>query len=202
MAVFDVGPVIEGVSSLQVKLEDAITKTRLLLEAIEGSQSKHGELNGDYPVLRSLKGRLASSQGLNESLSTELVKFKLELESFVDEIFESHDSVRQIRRNSLLHAKELGLNRDKLWYEKRELAEERRKLELEREELDSLGLAMGKVADKGDKTPDQEHTHLNGIERTKTSVEHPEDGAVEENKENGCTKVALHVTGKYKIKLN
>ena len=196
MAVFDVGPVLEGVSSLQVKLEDAITKTRLLLEAIEGSQSKHGDLNGDYPVLRSLKGRLAASQGLNESLSTELVKFKLELESFVDEIFESHDSVRQITRNSLQHAKELGLNRDQLLYQKGELAAERRKLELEREELDALRLAMGKVADEGNEMPDQGHTNLNRVERAEKSVEHPEDGAAEESKETGCTKAAL--IGKYK----
>lgn len=196
MAVFDVGPVLEGVSSLQVKLEDAITKTRLLLEAIEGSQSKHGDLNGDYPVLRSLKGRLAASQGLNESLSTELVKFKLELESFVDGIFESHDSVRQIKRNSLQHAKELGLNRDKLLYEKGELAAERRKLNLEREELDALRrLAMGKVADEGNKMPDQGQKNLNRVERAEKSVGHPEDGAAEENKETGCTNAAL--IGKY-----
>lgn len=107
MAVFDVGPILEGVSSLQAKLEDATTKTRLLLEAIEGSQSKYKltERNEDYPVLRSLKGRLAASQGPNESLSTELVKFKVELESFVEDIFQSHESFRTIRRNSLMHAK-------------------------------------------------------------------------------------------------
>ena len=74
---FDVGPFLEGVSNLQGKLEDAIAKSRLLLEAIEGSQSKYVEKNEDYPVLRSLKGRLAASQVPNESLATELVKFKI-----------------------------------------------------------------------------------------------------------------------------
>ena len=99
MALLDVGPFLESVSRLQGKLEDAITKTRLLLEAIEGSQSKYAKLNEKYPVLRSLEGRLAASQGPNESLSRELVKFKLELESFVDEIFDSHDSLRRMRSN-------------------------------------------------------------------------------------------------------
>lgn len=45
MVVFDVGPVLEVVTSLQGKLEEAITKSKLLLEAIEGSQSKYTELN-------------------------------------------------------------------------------------------------------------------------------------------------------------
>ena len=176
MALFDVGPVLEGISSLQGKLEDAINKTRLLLEAVEGSQSKYTELNEEYPVLRSLKGRLAASQGPNESLSTELVKFKLELETFVEEIFNSHDSVRRIRRNSLLQAKELEVNRDKLWFEKGELAAERKKLDLEREELNALRLSVTK-------TSDQETTNLNSVESADKSVQQLEDSAKEENNE-------------------
>ena len=51
MAVFDVGPVLEVVTSLQGKLEEAIKKSKLLLEAIEGSQSKYTELNSGIPVV-------------------------------------------------------------------------------------------------------------------------------------------------------
>lgn len=177
MAVFDVGPILEGISSLQGRLEDAITKTRLLLEAIEGSQSKYTERTEEYPVLRSLKGRLAASQGPNESLSTELVKFKLELESFVDDIFNSHDSARTIRRNSLLQAKEVEANRDQLWYEKGELAAERKRLDLEREELNALRSATKK-------TPDEGNINLNGVERIEKPVEQPLDSVTEENIEN------------------
>lgn len=177
MAVFDVGPILEGISSLQGRLEDAITKTRLLLEAIEGSQSKYTERTEEYPVLRSLKGRLAASQGPNESLSTELVKFKLELESFVDDIFDSHDSARTIRRNSLLQAKEVEANRDQLWYEKGELAAERKRLDLEREELNALRSATKK-------TPDEGNINLNGVERIEKPVEQPLDSVTEENIEN------------------
>lgn len=176
MAVFDVGPILEGISSLQGRLEDAITKTRLLLEAIEGSQSKYTE-SEEYPVLRSLKGRLAASQGPNESLSTELVKFKLELESFVDDIFNSHDSARTIRRNSLLQAKEVEANRDQLWYEKGELAAERKRLDLEREELNALRSATKK-------TPDEGNINLNGVERIEKPFEQPLDSVTEENIEN------------------
>jgi len=177
MAVFDVGPILEGISSLQGRLEDAITKTRLLLEAIEGSQSKYTERTEEYPVLRSLKGRLAASQGPNESLSTELVKFKLELESFVDDIFNSHDSARTIRRNSLLQAKEVEANRDQLWYEKGELAAERKRLDLEREELKALRSATTK-------TPAEGNINLNGVERIEKPVEQPLDSVTEENIEN------------------
>ncbi|XP_068734184.1 paramyosin-like [Montipora capricornis] len=187
MAVFDVGPFLDGVSSLQGKLEDAIAKSRLLLEAIEGSQSKYTEQNGDYPVLRSLKGRLAASQGPNERLSTELVKFKLDLESFLDEIFQSHESVRSIRRDSLLQAKELDSDRDKLWYEKGELAAERKRLELERKELDALRLEVGKM-------PGEEDTTFNRGERPKGSIERERELEVGEGENNNalCTEAVIN----------
>lgn len=187
MAVFDVGPILEGVSSLQAKLEDAITKTRLLLEAIEGSQSKYKltERNEDYPVLRSLKGRLAASQGPNESLSTELVKFKVELESFVEDIFQSHESFRTIRRNSLMHAKELEFNRDKLCYERGELSAERRELDQEREELNSL-LRLAR-----EKIPEEGNTNLNTVKETEKSFEWSEDSGREGSRKHVCTKRSL-----------
>ena len=187
MAVFDVGPFLDGVSSLQGKLEDAIAKSRLLLEAIEGSQSKYTEQNGDYPVLRSLKGRLAASQGPNERLSTELVKFKLDLESFLDEIFQSHESVRSIRRDSLLQAKELDSDRDKLWYEKGELAAERKRLELERKELDALRLEVGKM-------PGEEDTTFNRGERPNGSIEREREfeGGEGENNNALCTEAVIN----------
>ncbi|KAL9965656.1 hypothetical protein ACROYT_G029493 [Oculina patagonica] len=139
MAVFDVGPVLEGVTSLQGILEEAITKSKLLIEAIEGSQSKYSELNEEYPVLRSLKGRLAASQGPNESLSTELVKFKLNLETFVENVFNAHD---QVRKDLELWAKELERDREKLRREKAEFLKEREKFDLERKEYsDGLRIA-------------------------------------------------------------
>lgn len=189
MAVFDVGPFLDGVSNLQGKLEDAIAKTRLLLEAIEGSQSKYTEKNEDYPVLRSLKGRLAASQGPNESLATELVKFKLDLESFVDEIFQSQESVRKIRRDSLLQAKELDLNRDKLWYEKGELAAERKRLELERKELDTVRLKLEKIPAKAD-------TGLTRNERTIESAEQLDENFSKPNNINYCSSKGI-INGKY-----
>lgn len=138
MALFDVAPVLEGVASLQEKVEDAITKSKLLLEAVEGSQSKYTELSDEYPVLRSLKGRLAASQGPNEALSTELVKFKLELESFVEEVFNAHD---QVRKDLKLWANELDRDNTKLRREREELANERRKLEVDRRDFDAQCLA-------------------------------------------------------------
>lgn len=139
MVVFDVGPVLEVVTSLQGKLEEAITKSKLLLEAIEGSQSKYTELNTEYPVLRSLKGRLAASQGPNESLSAELVKFKLELEYFVENIFNAHDKIRQ---DLQLWAKELERDDEKSRREKGEFIKEREKFYSERVEyFDALRLA-------------------------------------------------------------
>ena len=187
MALLDVGPFLEGVSNLQGKLEAAMTKNRLLLEAVEGSQSKYTDIDEVYPILQSLKGRLVASQAPNESLSTELVKFKLEMESFVDEVFNSHDSLSKIRRNSLLHAKELEGDRDKLWYEKGELAAERRRLDLEREELNALRTVMKK-------TPlDKEKAKLNVNEGTNHSglqgtVDHKGE---EENNENSSLKTTL-----------
>lgn len=189
MAVFDVGPFLEGVSNLQGKLEDAIAKSRLLLEAIEGSQSKYVEQNEDYPVLRSLKGRLAASQVPNESLATELVKFKLDLESFVDEIFQSQESVRRITRDSILQAKELDLNRDKLWYEKGELAAERKRLELERKELDTIRLKLEKVPAKGD-------TGLTRNQRTIESVDQLDENSSKPNNNNYCSSKGV-MNGKY-----
>ncbi|XP_015767702.1 PREDICTED: uncharacterized protein LOC107346431 isoform X2 [Acropora digitifera] len=182
VSVFDVGPFLEGVSNLQGKLEDAIAKSRLLLEAIEGSQSKYVEQNEDYPVLRSLKGRLAASQVPNESLATELVKFKLDLESFVDEIFQSQESVRRIRRDSILQAKELDLNRDKLWYEKGELAAERKRLELERKELDTVRLKLEKVPAKGDTG-----LGLTRNERTIESADLLDENSSKPNNNNYCS---------------
>lgn len=128
MAVFDVGPVLEDVTSLQGKLEEAITKSNLLIEAIEGSQSKYAELNEEYPVLRSLKGRLAASQGPNESLATELIKFKFNLETFVENVFHTHE---QVRKDLELWSKELERDREKLRREKAELVKERKKFNLE-----------------------------------------------------------------------
>ncbi|KAK2573262.1 hypothetical protein P5673_000900 [Acropora cervicornis] len=182
VSVFDVGPFLEGVSNLQGKLEDAIAKSRLLLEAIEGSQSKYVEQNEDYPVLRSLKGRLASSQVPNESLATELVKFKLDLESFVDEIFQSQESVRRIRRDFILQAKELDLNRDKLCYEKGELAAERKRLELERKELDTVRLKLKKVPAKGDTG-----LGLTRNERTIESADQLDENSSKPNNNNYCS---------------
>lgn len=187
MALLDVGPFLEGVSNLQGKLEAAITKNRLLLETVESLQAKYTDIAEVYPILQSLKGRLAASQAPNESLSTELVKFKLEMESFVDEVFNSHDSLSKIRRNSLLHARELEGDRDKLWYEKGELAAERRRLDLEREELNALRTVM-------EKTPlDEEKATLNVNEGTNHSglqgtVDHKEE---EENNENSSLKTTL-----------
>ena len=128
MAVFDVGPLLEDVTSLQGKLEEAITKSNLLIEAIEGSQSKYAELNEEYPVLRSLKGRLAASQGPNESLAAELIKFKFNLETFVENVFHTHD---QVRKDLELWSKELERDREKLRREKAELVKERKKFNLE-----------------------------------------------------------------------
>ena len=188
MALLDVGPFLEGVSNLQGKLEAAMTKNRLLLEAVEGSQSKYTDIDEVYPILQSLKGRLVASQAPNESLSTELVKFKLEMESFVDEVFNSHDSLSKIRRNSLLHAKELEGDRDKLWYEKGELAAERRRLDLEREELNALRTVMKKTPlDKEKATLKvNEGTNHSGLQGT---VDHKEQQ--EENNENSSLKTTL-----------
>ena len=129
MAVFDVGPVLEVVTSLQGKLEEAIKKSKLLLEAIEGSQSKYTELNSEYPVLRSLKGRLSATQGPNESLSTELVKFKVELEYFVEDIFNAHEKVR---KDFQLWVKELERYDEKSRREKVEFIKDREKFYSER----------------------------------------------------------------------
>lgn len=191
VSVFDVGPFLEGVSNLQGKIEDAIAKSRLLLEAIEGSQSKYVKQNEDYPVLRSLKGRLAASQVPNESLATELVKFKLNLESFVDEIFQSQESVRRIRRDFILQAKELDLNRDKLWYEKGELAAERKRLDLERKELDTVRLKLEKVPAKGDTG-----LGLTRNERTIESVDQPDENSSKPNNNNYCSSKGV-MNGKY-----
>lgn len=191
VSVFDVGPFLEGVSNLQGKLEDAIAKSRLLLEAIEGSQSKYVKQNEDYPVLRSLKGRLAVSQVPNESLATELVKFKLNLESFVDEIFQSQESVRRIRRDFILQAKELDLNRDKLWYEKGELAAERKRLDLERKELYTVRLKLEKVPAKGDTG-----LGLTRNERTIESVDQPDENSSKPNNNNYCSSKGV-MNGKY-----
>lgn len=194
MALLDVGPFLEGVSNLQGKLEAAITKNRLLLEAVESSQSKYTDIDEVYPILQSLKGRLVASQAPNESLSTELVKFKLEMESFVDEVFNSHDSLSKIRRNSLLHAKELEGDRDKLWYEKGELAAERRRLDLEREELNALRTVMEKTPldeEKATSIVNEGTNHL-GIQGT---VDQKEE---EENNENSFLKTTL--IGKYSYK--
>lgn len=187
MALLDVGPFLEGVSNLQGKLEAAMTKNRLLLEAVESSQSKYTDIDEVYPILQSLKGRLVASQAPNESLSTELVKFKLEMESFVDEVFNSHDSLSKIRRNSLLHAKELEGDRDKLWYEKGELAAERRRLDLEREELNALRTVMKKTAlDKEKATLKvNEGTNHSSLQGT---VDHKEQ---EKNNENSSLKTTL-----------
>ena len=193
MSVFDVGPFLEGVSNLQGKLEDAIAKSRLLLEAIEGSQSKYVEQNEDYPALRSLKGRLAASQVPNENLATELVKFKYDLESFVDEIFQSQESVRRIRRDSILQAKELDLNRDKLWYEKGELAAERKRLDLERKELDTVRLKLEKVPAKGDTGLP---VGLTRNERTIESVDQPDENSSKPNNNNYCSSKGV-MNGKY-----
>ena len=139
MAVFDVGPVLEVVTSLQGKLEEAITKSKLLLEAIEGSQSKYTELNSEYPVLRSLKGRLSATQGPNESLSAELVKFKVELECFVEDIFNAHEKVRQ---DFQLWVEELERYDEKSRREKVEFMKDREKFYSERVKyFDSLRLA-------------------------------------------------------------
>ena len=145
MAVFDVGPVLEDVASLQGKLEEAIMKCKLLGEAIEGSQSKYTELNSqEYPVLRSLKGRLAASQGPNESLSTELVKFRSNLETFVENVFNAHD---QVRKDLESWAKELQKDREQLWREKAEFRKEREKFDLECEQyFDGLRLATGETS--------------------------------------------------------
>lgn len=188
MALLDVGPFLEGVSNLQGKLEAAMTKNRLLLEAVENSQSKYTDIDEVYPILQSLKGRLVASQAPNESLSTELVKFKLEMESFVDEVFNSHDSLSKIRRNSLLHAKELEGDRDKLWYEKGELAAERRRLDLEREELNALRTVMKKTPLGKEKATLKvnEGTHHSGLQGT---VDHKEQQ--EENNENSSLKTTL-----------
>lgn len=141
MALFDVTPVLEGATSLQGKLEDAIAKSKLLLEAVEGSQSKYTELSDEYPVLRSLKGRLAASQGPNEALSTELVKFKLDLESFVEDVFNAHD---QVRKDFQLWANELERDNAKLRRERMDLANERRKLEVDRRDFDARCPAAAK----------------------------------------------------------
>ena len=188
MALLDVGPFLEGVSNLQGKLEAAMTKNRLLLEAVENSQSKYTDIDEVYPILKSLKGRLVASQVPNESLSTELVKFKLEMESFVDEVFNSHDSLSKIRRNSLLHAKELEGDRDKLWYEKGELAAERRRLDLEREELNALRTVMKKTPLDNEKATLKvnEGTNHSGLQGT---VDHKEQQ--EENNENSSLKTTL-----------
>jgi len=139
MAVFDVGPVLEVVTSLQGKLEEAITKSKLLLEAIEGSQSKYIELNSEYPVLRSLKGRLSATQGPNESLSAELVKFKVELEYFVEDIFNAHEKVRQ---DFQLWVKKLERYDEKSRREKVEFIKDREKFYSERVKyFDTLRLA-------------------------------------------------------------
>ena len=139
MAVFDVGPVLEVATSLQGKLEEAITKSKLLLEAIEGSQSKYTALNSEYPVLRSLKGRLSATQGPNESLSAELVKFKVELEYFVEDIFNAHEKVRQ---DFQLSVKELKRCDEKSRREKVQFVKDREKFYSERAKyLDSLRLA-------------------------------------------------------------
>lgn len=141
MALFDVTPVLEGATSLQGKLEDAIAKSKLLLEAVEGSQSKYTGLSDEYPVLRSLKGRLAASQGPNEALSTELVKFKLDLESFVEDVFNAHD---QVRKDFQLWANELERDNAKLRRERMDLANERRKLEVDRRDFDARCPAAAK----------------------------------------------------------
>lgn len=139
MAVFDVGPVLEVVTSLQGKLEEAIKKSKLLLEAIEGSQSKYTELNSEYPVLRSLRGRLSATQGPNESLSTELVKFKVELEYFVEDIFNAHEKVR---KDFQLWVKELERYDEKSRREKVEFIKDREKFYSERVKyFDTLRLA-------------------------------------------------------------
>lgn len=197
MALLDVGPFLEGVSNLQGKLEAAITKNRLLLEAVESSQSKYTDIAEVHPILQNLEGRLAASQAPNESLSTELVKFKLEMESFVDEVFNSHDSLTKIRRNSLLHAKELEGDRDKLWYEKGELAAERRRLDLEREELNALRMVI-------EKTPmDKEKPTLNVTEgTTRSSLRGTVDHKEEENNENSSLKTTLIGKCSYKIFIN
>lgn len=177
MAVFDVGPVLEGVTSLQGKLEEAITKSKLLLEAVEGSQSKHTELNEDYPVLRSLKGRLAASQGPNEALSTELVKFKFELESFVEDVFNAHD---QVRKDLQLWANDLQRDREKLRHEKEEFTKERKKLDLDREEyFDALRLAT---------EPEVEENTKNIIDKNEKSEQLFVDNITEDSNENTHTK--------------
>ena len=139
MAVFGVGPVLEVVTSLQGKLEEAIKKSKLLLEAIEGSQSKYTELNSEYPVLRSLRGRLSATQGPNESLSTELVKFKVELEYFVEDIFNAH---AKVRKDFQLWVKELERYDEKSRREKVEFIKDREKFYSERVKyFDTLRLA-------------------------------------------------------------
>ena len=156
MAVFDVAPVLEVITSLQGKLEEAITKSKLLLEAIEGSQSKYSELNSEYPILRSLKGRLSATQGPNEALSAELVKFKVELEYFVEDIFNTHDKVKQ---DLQLWAKEVEKDHEKARHEKVEFIKEREQFYSERVEyFDALCLAtrgktkIKEICDKDEKS--------------------------------------------------
>ena len=159
MAVFDVAPVLEVVTSLEGKLEEAIAKSKLLLEAIEGSQSKYSEVNTEYPVLRSLKGRLSATQGPNEALSAELVRFKVELEYFVGDIFNAHDKVNQ---DLQLWARELEREDEKSRLEKVEFVKEREKFYSERlEYFDALCLAtrgkakIKEVSDKDEKSEEQ-----------------------------------------------
>lgn len=154
MAVFDVGPVLEVVTSLQGKLEEAVTKSKLLLEAIEGSQSKYTELNSEYPVLRCLKGRLSATQGPNESLSTELVKFKVELEYFVEDIFNAHEKVRQ---DFQLWAKELERYDEKSRREKVEFIKDREKFYSERVKyFDTVRLATKGKTKRKENSDDNE----------------------------------------------
>ena len=154
MSVFDVGPVLEVVTSLQGKLEEAIKKSKLLLEAIEGSQSKYTELNSEYPVLRSLKGRLSAAQGPNESLSTELVKFKVELEYFVEDIFNAHEKVR---KDFQLWVKELERYEEKSRREKVEFIKDREKFYSERVKyFDTLRLATAGKTKRKENSDDNE----------------------------------------------
>ncbi|KAJ7323384.1 hypothetical protein OS493_031859 [Desmophyllum pertusum] len=99
MAVFRCwNPCGKAVTSLQGKLEEAITKSKLLLEAVEGSQSKHTELNEDYPVLRSLKRKNCRNHRVRMKLCPQRSSnSNLNCESFVKTCLKTplHDQVRK-----------------------------------------------------------------------------------------------------------
>ena len=129
MAVFDVGPVLESTTLVQEKLEAAITKTKSLLEALEGSQSTYTTVRGKNSILQGLKQRLAATQGPNQSLATELVKFKFELEAFVEDVFNSNENARE---DLQLWVRELEKSYKELRHEQADLREEQKKLDVKR----------------------------------------------------------------------